>query len=228
LRYDKRNVYRDQSVSGNKSWKDRQIGTIIDKCKEGDHIVVSELSRLSRRAQDLHNIVALCNDKGIKIHCIKDGFRNDGTMTSIVMLGMLSTMSQLEREFAVARSKSAIETMKRKGIKMGAPNSSELDDHKDSIELDLNEGKLSISEIAEKYNSTYGRLYKYAQRRNFIGKKAPANKFIEVPEKVNKRSKYDPYIEQINKELKTKNLKEIAVLYDFNYSSFSRWYRARR
>lgn len=234
LKYNDKNVYRDQSVSGNKGWKDRQIGIIIEKCKNGDHIVVSELSRLSRKAQDLHNIVALCNDKGIKIHCIKDGFRNDGTMSSVVMLGMLSTMSQLERELAVARSRSAIETMRRKGIKMGAPLTSTLDDNKDSIALDFKDGKMSINEIATKYQTTHTKLYSYAVRRNMITKNDYTKVKLKIPDKSPtgrkcKGSKFDLYIDKINKDIQdpNNNLKIVSEKYGFNYHSFRQWFISR-
>jgi DNA invertase Pin-like site-specific DNA recombinase len=228
------NVYRDQTVSGNKPWKERQISTIIDKCERGDHIVVSEMSRLSRRALDLHSIIGLCDEKGIYVHCIKEGFRNDGTMTSILLLGMLSTMSQMEREFAVARTKSAIETMRKRGIKMGPKFSSDLGEHRDSIEQDFREGKLSHTEIANKYDTTYNKLLGFARRRKFTQRRTYENVVLRVPEtsptgRKCRGSKYDKYIDEINRELQdpTNNLSTIVRKYGFEYDGFKTWFDSR-
>jgi DNA invertase Pin-like site-specific DNA recombinase len=234
LKYDKRHIYRDQTISGNKPWTERKIKDIIDKCKKGDHIVVSEMSRLSRRARDLHNIVAICDEKGICLHCIKESFKNDKTMTSIMMLGMLSTMSQMEREFAVARSKTALETKRRKGIRLGAELSCPLDKRRGSIEVDIKEGKLTMTEMAKKYETTYSVFHGYALRRNLIQTKGPKIDNVKIPKKspTGKKcrgSKYDPYIDQINKELKDpkQTLKGIADKYGFKLSGFKAWYYSR-
>jgi DNA invertase Pin-like site-specific DNA recombinase len=38
----------EEKISGKKSWKERKIKLIIDDLKEGDRLIVPELSRLGR------------------------------------------------------------------------------------------------------------------------------------------------------------------------------------
>jgi DNA invertase Pin-like site-specific DNA recombinase len=234
LKYTDQNVFRDQGISGNKHWKKRHIFTIIDKCKKGDHIVVSELSRLSRRARDIHEIIGLMDDRGINLHCIKEKIRNDGTMASNMMLGMLSIMSQMERDMTIARTKSAMETMKQRGVKVGRKLSSPLDEHRLSIEKDYKDGILTNTEIAEKYGVSRQLMYEYAINRNIIQKKSYQDIVLKVPDKSPsgrkiKGSMYDKYIDHINKDLQIPNIKltDIADKYDFKYESFKLWFKSR-
>lgn len=39
----------DNGISGTVDYRKRKIGTIIDECKEGDIIIISEISRLGRK-----------------------------------------------------------------------------------------------------------------------------------------------------------------------------------
>ncbi len=40
-------TFIEEKISGTKDWKNRQLGNLIHNiCKEGDHIVCSELSRI--------------------------------------------------------------------------------------------------------------------------------------------------------------------------------------
>ena len=40
-------TFIEEKISGKKDWKNRQLGNLINNlCKEGDHIVCSELSRI--------------------------------------------------------------------------------------------------------------------------------------------------------------------------------------
>ena len=233
LTVDSKNIYRDQAISGNKSWQDRQIKTIIDKCTKGDHIVVSELSRLSRRARDLYNIVHACTEKGINLHCVKGGFKNDGSMESSLLLGMLSTMSQYERELAVARSKSSAETKRRKGIKLGRELFSPLESRRMSIEVDVKNG-LSINELTVKYKTTRSSISSFMKVRNIEHKNKIQNIILSVPPKSSagkkiRGSMYDKYIDDINIELQDPNvtLKCICGKYDFKYDSFYLWFKSR-
>ena len=58
----------EEKVSGIKSWKERKIKKIIDEMKEGDRLIVPELSRLGRSMLEIMEILAIAKEKGIEIY----------------------------------------------------------------------------------------------------------------------------------------------------------------
>jgi site-specific DNA recombinase len=75
------------------------------------HILVSELSRISRRYIDTINFINDCSKKGINIHIKKENLstlNEDGTENATVqmMVGMLSSMAQQESQSLSYRIKS--------------------------------------------------------------------------------------------------------------------------
>lgn len=219
LPYLDENVYKDHAISGNKPWKQRKINDIITKATKGDHLVVSELSRLSRNARDIYNIIEICKEKGINVHCIKEGYKNDGSMTSVILLGTLSTMAQLEREFAVTRAKSAVETKKANGVTLGRGLYCDLDVIKSDIEKDI-VANIPLDQIAKKYDVSKTKLYQYCNRRQMLDVKKHSIPFLVLPErKSNRNSPLDKHIDQINEDLKTMKVKDIAEKMNVNHKT---------
>ena len=64
-----------EHVSGAIKHTDRKLHALIDKCKAGDSIYFSELSRLGRNMRDLYDIVAKCVDRDINLIQCKDGMK---------------------------------------------------------------------------------------------------------------------------------------------------------
>ena len=58
----------EETVSGKKSWKEREIKKIIDELDEGDRLIVPELSRLGRSMLEIMEILAIAREKGIHIY----------------------------------------------------------------------------------------------------------------------------------------------------------------
>jgi site-specific DNA recombinase len=84
------------------------------------HILVSELSRISRRYIDTINFINDCSKKGINIHIKKEGLstlNDDGTENSMVQMltGMLSSIAEQEAKTLSYRIKSGKEFAARSG-----------------------------------------------------------------------------------------------------------------
>ena len=58
-------------VSSRKSTKERKIDSLINSLREGDQIIVSELSRIGRSTGEVLNIINDVVGMGVKIHIIK-------------------------------------------------------------------------------------------------------------------------------------------------------------
>jgi DNA invertase Pin-like site-specific DNA recombinase len=62
-----------EKVSGTIDYKERRLSTLLNNCKAGDVIYISELSRLGRNMANLFEIVSNACDRGIIIVQCKDG-----------------------------------------------------------------------------------------------------------------------------------------------------------
>ena len=67
---DERNIY-DEKITGTKA--DRpELNDMIDNLKQGDTVVIADLTRVSRSTKDLLNIVDKIKRNGASIKSIKD------------------------------------------------------------------------------------------------------------------------------------------------------------
>jgi hypothetical protein len=137
-------------------------------------------------------------------------------------------MAQLEREFAVTRAKSAVETKKAKGITLGRGFYSDLDNHRVSIEKDI-EANIPLDQIAEKNKVNHATLYQYCNRRNMLVLNKHSVPFLVKPNRKSKNQSYlDPYVDQINEYLKTMKVKEVAEKLDVNHQTLQVYIRKNR
>jgi DNA invertase Pin-like site-specific DNA recombinase len=120
-------VVSDEGVSGGVSYEDRNLGKILlPKTREGDMIIVSEISRLGRSMFNLSELIhkelkprkirLVCVNMGIDLNCAK--------MTAIdeLILNNFSFAAQLEKQLISERTRSALEVKRKQGVKLGAAN----------------------------------------------------------------------------------------------------------
>lgn len=118
-------VISDEGVSGGVSYEDRNLGKILlPKTREGDMIIVSEISRLGRSMFNLSELIhkelkprkirLVCVNMGIDLNCAK--------MTAIdeLIISNFSFAAQLEKQLISERTLSALEVKRKQGIKFGA------------------------------------------------------------------------------------------------------------
>lgn len=118
-------IVSDEGVSGGVSYADRSLGKVLlPKAKEGDMIIVSEISRLGRSMFDLSKLIhnelkprkirLVCVSMGIDLNCAK--------MTAIdeLILNNFSFAAQLEKQLISERTLSALDVKRKQGVKFGA------------------------------------------------------------------------------------------------------------
>lgn len=161
-------TFIEDTVSGKSSWRERQIGNILEKAEKGDVIVASEISRLGRSTLQVLEIMEMAAQKGIAVHIAKNNMVLDGSMQSTITATILGLAAQIEREFISARTKEALAKRKNDGLKLGRPKGEadilKLDAFRDEITGYLKKGinKRAISKLIECSPST---LYKWLKRR---------------------------------------------------------------
>jgi DNA invertase Pin-like site-specific DNA recombinase len=157
-----------ETVSGYKvHWKERQLGKLInEKCKSGDIVIVSELSRIGRTILQILEFANTALKNSVSVYCVKQNFNITNTLESKTMLFMYSFVSELERSLISERTKNALQTKKANGIKLGRkPGLSKLDKKHEEIKKMLNEG-VKQCHISKKIGCTEKTLGKYIKKHN--------------------------------------------------------------
>ena len=126
----------EEKISGKKSWKERKIKKVIDDLKEGDRLIVPELSRLGRSMLEIMEMLSISRQKGIFIYAVKGGWELNGSIQSKVMAMAFSIAAEIERDLISKRTKEALKARKAMGVRLGrpkGPGKSKLDKHREEI-----------------------------------------------------------------------------------------------
>ncbi len=135
---DKRNIYREK-ITGTKVERE-QLNKMIDELQQGDTVIITDLTRISRSTKDLLNIIDRIKDKGANIKSIKDKWldtTSDNPYNSF-LLTVMSGLSQLERDLISQRTKEGLKSAKARGRNGGRP--SKRNDKADTVGLLYKEG----------------------------------------------------------------------------------------
>ena len=103
-------VYIDKE-SG-KNLRRTALMNMLEYAREGDTIVVSEISRFARNTKDLLELLETLKRKGIAFESMKEKI-DTNTPTGQFMLTVFGAVAELEREYILARQREGIEIAKR-------------------------------------------------------------------------------------------------------------------
>lgn len=116
----KRDIFSDVS-SGAKSVATRPgMSHLLDYAQAGDVVVVWRIDRLGRSLLDVLSTVDELRARGIEVRSISDGI-DPTTSTGRLMLGLLATLAEYERELISERVTAGIAAAKERGALFGRP-----------------------------------------------------------------------------------------------------------
>ena len=149
--------------------KDRpELSKLLDIVEQGDTIIATEVSRLTRSTSHLCEILEIIQEK--KICLIIDTFKADCRAEDIDpmtkgMLMMWGVFAEMERDIIRQRVKSGMQNAKAKGKKIGRPETT-----KDNIPIkfwkyyDMYKKKqLNVTEFARVMGCARSTIYKYIE-----------------------------------------------------------------
>ena len=117
------------SVGCSKIFSDQQSGVsqkregflrLMEYLREGDSLVVTELSRLSRSLKHLLTVVESLEEKGVEIISLRENIDTQ-TATGRCFLSMMGAIAQMERELKSERAWAGREAAKARGRTGGRP-----------------------------------------------------------------------------------------------------------
>jgi len=100
-----------------------ELAKMLARIEQGDTIVTTEVSRITRSLKQLCDIIDFAKVKKLKLVIGKHVIDCSGEIDHMTeaMLQMMGVFSQLERNMTIDRIKSGIENAKAKGIRLGRP-----------------------------------------------------------------------------------------------------------
>lgn len=143
---DKRNIYMEK-ITGTKRERE-QLNKMINELQEGDTVIISDLTRISRSTKDLLEIVSSIKDKGASIKSIKDTWLDTTSNNPYndFLLTVMSGLSQLERDLISQRTKEGLASAKARGRNGGRPSKQ---NEKKDVVIALADSGMRIADIVK-------------------------------------------------------------------------------
>lgn len=119
---DDRLIYKEK-ITGTK--KDRpELQKMLNHLNEGDIVIITDLTRISRSTKDLLDIVEKVKNKGASIRSLKDTWLDTTSNNPYneFLLTVMSGLSQLERDLISQRTKEGLASAKARGRNGGRPS----------------------------------------------------------------------------------------------------------
>lgn len=136
-----------EKVSG-KDTKRPELQAMLEYVRQGDRVVISELSRLARNLKDLLNIMNTLEEKDVKLISLKENI-DTSTPTGRLMVNMIGAINEFERDIIKERQAEGIAIAKEKGRYKGRKK--QIDIEFVELYLKYTDRKITKKDFAEYY-----------------------------------------------------------------------------
>ena len=112
----------------------------MDELREGDALIVSELSRLGRSMLECMEILSIAAAARTRVYAIKGAWWLDETIQSKIIAMAFSMAAEIKRDLILARTTQALRARKAAGLPLGrpkGPRKSKFDPYRPEIEAIL-------------------------------------------------------------------------------------------
>jgi DNA invertase Pin-like site-specific DNA recombinase len=151
-----------EKVTGKKS--DRtELMRMIDQLRDGDVVIISELTRLSRSTKDLFAIVEQIQSRGANIRSIKETWLDTTTPHGKLMFTIFAGLSQFEADLTAQRTREGLAAARARGRLGGRPK---IDTDKSAMALKMYDSRdFTVDEICKSCRIGKTTLYRLLNSR---------------------------------------------------------------
>lgn len=153
----------EEKISGTK--KDRpELNRMLDAVREGDTVIVCELTRLSRSTKDLFELVEKISAAGANIKSLKESWLDTTTPHGRLLFTISAGISQFERDLTHQRTMDGLAAARARGRLGGRPKADEKMVQQ-AVAM-YNAKNIPIKDILETTGISRATLYAYVKERN--------------------------------------------------------------
>lgn len=139
-----------ETISGGTAMANRPgFSRLMDRLEAGDILIVTKLDRLGRDAIDVSTTVAKLAEMGVRVHCLALGGADLTSAAGKMIMGVISSFAEFERDLLIERTQSGLQRAKSEGKVLGRPSALS-DRQKEAVRADLAAG-MSVAAIAGNY-----------------------------------------------------------------------------
>ena len=151
-----------EKISGVKAQRP-ELDRMLDALREGDTVVITELTRLGRSVKELFTIIERVHEAGASIKSLRETWLDTTTPQGNLLFTIFAGLSQFERDLIRQRTKSGLEAARARGRKGGRPKASS---GKIETALKMYDSKLhTIEEITVATGISRSTLYRAIEER---------------------------------------------------------------
>ena len=111
----------EETVSSTKKLSDRKLGALLERMREEDVLIVTEISRLGRSLLEVMSILHALMEKDVKVFTTKERYELGNNISSKVLAFAFSLSAEIERSMISSRTKEALARKKSEGMRLGRP-----------------------------------------------------------------------------------------------------------
>lgn len=157
---------------------DKQSGKNLDRpnylmlrnqlLRSGDELVVKDLDRLSRNRLDIHKELAYFQEMGVTVrilslpttlHDFPSETSHFQTMINALLIEVMATMAEVERETMLKRQQGGIRAARDRGVKFGRPVA-QYPDNWEELLSNIEAGNLTVKEAIDRSGLSTTTFYK--------------------------------------------------------------------
>ena len=154
-------IYQEKISGGTKERPELQ--RMIETLREGDTVVVTELSRLSRTVKDLFSLVERIHHAGANLKSLKENWADTTTPQGKLLFAVFAGISEFERDLIRQRTKEGLEAARARGRNGGRPKA---DSKQIDNALKMYQSKdYGIEDILKATGISKTTLYRYLNRK---------------------------------------------------------------
>lgn len=136
--------------------------------REGDVLVVSELSRLARSTRQLNNIISDLDEKGIKFVSLKESIETK-TASGRLLFNVLASIAEFERDIIKERQREGIKIAKEQHKFKGRQRKYDDMEHVLDVLKQVESKSITVTKAAEILKVTRATVYNLKKHFNSLG-----------------------------------------------------------